>query len=108
VEALEEALFQMLDDEGFRKTCSENEAAVIPEMRWSQVLVPLVEFCRAPRRAPDLLDPSAAKAVRTELGRVKFDSAWRHDLRSGLEYLQWGGPPLLARKALGRLRRLLA
>ena len=108
VEALEEALFRMLDDEGFRKTCSENEAAVIPEMRWSQVLAPLVEFCRAPRRAPDLLDPSASKAVRTELGRVKSNSAWRHDLRSGLEYLQWGGPPLLARKALGRLRRLLA
>jgi glycosyltransferase involved in cell wall biosynthesis len=107
VEALEAALFRMLDDEGFRKTCSENEAAVIPEMRWSQVLAPLVEFCRAPRRAPDLLDPRTAGAVRAELGRVRSGAGWRHDVRTSLEYLQWGGPKLLARKALGRLRRLL-
>jgi glycosyltransferase involved in cell wall biosynthesis len=108
VEALEEALFRILDDDGFRKTCRENEAAMIPDMRWSEVLAPLMEFCRAPRRAPDLLDPRAAQAIRVELGEAKPGSGWRHDLRSGLEYLQWGGPPLLARKALGRVRRLLA
>ncbi len=108
VDALADALFRMLDDEGFRKTCSENEAATIPEMQWSQVLRPLLEFCRAPKRAPDLLDPRASGTIRTELGEAKAENHWRHDVRAALEYLQWGGPPLVARKALGRLRRMLA
>ena len=31
--------------------------------RWSTVLEPLAEFCAAPRRSPDLLDPVTAKAI---------------------------------------------
>ncbi len=33
------------------------------EYRWDRVAEPLVEFCRAPRRAPDLTLPAAARAV---------------------------------------------
>ena len=109
VEALEAALFRLLDDEGFRKGCAENVVRVVPGLLWSQGLRPLVEFCRAPRRAPDLLHTDAALHLRTGLapGR-KRRTGLRADLRAGIEYLQWGGPRLVAKKALGRARRLLS
>ena len=109
VEGLEAALFRILDDEGFRKGCVENVARVAPGLVWSQGLKPLVEFCRAPRRAPDLLDDDAADHMRRDLAPARKGwSGWQHDLRAGIDYLQWGGPRLVARKALGRARRLLS
>ena len=33
------------------------------EYRWTKVLQPLIEFCRAPHRAPDLVDPDMAAAL---------------------------------------------
>ncbi len=108
VDALEAALFRILDDEGFRKGCVENVAQVAPGLVWSRGLQPLVDFCRAPRRAPDLLHDDANNHLRRDLapGR-KTLGGWQHDLRAGIDYLQWGGPRLVARKALGRVRRLL-
>ncbi|HEX7277668.1 MAG TPA: glycosyltransferase [Acidimicrobiales bacterium] len=109
VDGLEAALFRILDDEGFRKGCVENVAHVVPGLVWAEGLRPLVEFCRAPRRAPDLLDTDAAHHLRRDLGPGRLGLAgWRHDLRIGIDYLQWGGPRLVARKALGRVRRLLS
>ena len=109
VEALEEALFRILDDEGLRKGCVENVARVAPGLVWSQGLRPLVEFCRAPRRAPDLLDVEAVGHLRRDLAPPRKGwGGWQHDLRAGIDYLQWGGPRLVARKALGRVRRLLS
>jgi len=109
VDGLESALFRLLDDEGFRKGCVENVARVTPGLLWSQGLRPLVEFCRAPRRAPDLLDADATHHLRRDLAPGRRGRAgWRDDLRTGVEYLQWGGPRLVARKALGRMRRLLS
>ena len=107
VDALEEALFRILDDEGFRKTCLENAAAVLPELTWSQVLQPLVEFCRRPRRAPDLLDPDIAARMRRDLAPAPRARGWRAEVRTGLDHLREGGPALLAAKAWGRLRRRL-
>ncbi len=108
VDALEAALFRILDDEGFRKGCVENVAQVVPGLVWSQGLRPLIEFCRAPRRAPDLLDHDAAHHLRRDLATGRKSLAgWRHDLRTGIDYLQWGGPRLVAKKVLGRVRRLL-
>ena len=104
VDALEAALFRMLTDEGFHKTCSENAAGMVADLRWSQVLRPLVEFCRHPRRAPDLMDPDAAGAVGRDLGDRPVQGGWRQDVRKSLEYLQWGGVGLLARKSIGRVR----
>ncbi|MEA2686589.1 MAG: hypothetical protein QOE93_1784, partial [Actinomycetota bacterium] len=109
VEALEAALFRILDDEGFRKGCVENVARVAPGLTWSEGLRPLVEFCRTPRRAPDLLDDAALGRRGPDLAPMhNRRSGWRHDVRTGIEYLQWGGPRLVARKVLGRVRRLLS
>ncbi|MFN2556529.1 MAG: glycosyltransferase [Nitriliruptorales bacterium] len=36
-----------------------NVQALAPTMTWERALAPLIEFCRFPRRAPDLMDDSA-------------------------------------------------
>jgi glycosyltransferase involved in cell wall biosynthesis len=63
VDALEEALFRLLDDEKLARACREASGRLAEEFRWSEVLQPLIEFCRAPRRAPDLVDPDMAAAM---------------------------------------------
>ncbi|MGI9034369.1 MAG: glycosyltransferase [Acidimicrobiales bacterium] len=107
VDALAQALARMLEDEGFAKACSANIAAVAPGLAWDQVLAPLVEFCRHPRRAPDLLDPVTAGRLRHELAPAPRRSGWRHDLGIGVRHLREGGPARLASKAWTRARRRL-
>ena len=64
VDALEDALFRLLDDADARaRRAARRPARLADEYRWSEVLQPLIEFCRAPRRAPDLVDPDMAAAI---------------------------------------------
>jgi len=97
-DAMVAALAGMLDDADLRQKCRDNIAAIAPDLTWPKALAPLVEFCRAPRRAPDLLAGGGAVAAHWK--------GWRHDLESGLDYLRRGGPRLVAEKALSRARRL--
>ncbi|MCW2713940.1 MAG: glycosyl transferase family 2, partial [Frankiales bacterium] len=55
VAALEEALHRLLSEPGLAQACAQAAARVAPRFAWSQVLAPLLAFCRAPRRAPDLV-----------------------------------------------------
>ena len=55
IDALEAALFRLLDDKVFADECRERVQAVQPAFAWSVALRPVVEFCRAPQRAPDLV-----------------------------------------------------
>lgn len=108
VDALEEALFRLVDDEEFSELCGKNVARVAPEFAWNRVLEPLLEFCRAPRRAPDLLDADSASSMRRELAVVRREhQGWRHDLNLARFYLQAGGPRLVVSKIAGRYRRRL-
>ena len=66
VDALEEALFRLLDDQEFASQCRKQVAELAPRYTWANVLAPLADFCRAPRRAPDLLDEFGE----TSLGRA--------------------------------------
>ena len=97
VEAMASALGGLLDDAELHRRCRDNIAAVVPALTWPEVLAPLVEFCRDPRRAPDLLAGTGAVATHWK--------GWRHDVSVGLDYLRRGGPRLLAEKAVGRARR---
>lgn len=54
VGALEEALFDLLADEEGIDACRDNVRRVAGRFRWEAVVAPLLEFCRAPRRAADL------------------------------------------------------
>src|SRR5205085_4318094 len=99
VEAMAAALAALLDDADRRQACRANVAAVAPELTWERGLAPLVEFCRAPRRAPDLLAHAGGRAGGWE--------GWASDLAVGREYLRRGGVRLVAEKVAGRARRLL-
>jgi glycosyltransferase involved in cell wall biosynthesis len=108
VGALEAALGSLLDDDDLRARMGANAAAAAADLTWPKVLAPLVEFCRAPRRAPDLLDPGVTAGLRKDLAEVK--ERWRglsYDLQTARDHLHAGGPGLAVRKAAGRLRRLV-
>ena len=106
VEALEEALFRVLDDAEFAAVCRKNLEAVRALFTWPQVLAPLVEFCRSPRRAPDLVDPAMATLVGHVLRPP--ERGWRRDVVIAATHLREGGPRLVAGKALSRLRHKLS
>lgn len=63
VAALEAALFRTLDGDGAGNEFRQNLAAVRHRFVWSKVLQPLIEFCRRPRRAPDLVDRGMTAAL---------------------------------------------
>jgi hypothetical protein len=69
-------------------------------------LLPLVEFCRSPRRAADLLDPLVAGGVRSPLeGKVWPETGWRADLRKTIAFIRRGEWRKVVAKVRKRLRR---
>jgi hypothetical protein len=107
VDALEEALFRLLDDEQLNAECREALRRLAPSYRWSQVLRPLLEFCRAPVRAPDLIDPETAVTIRDPLPRAEWRRRkLRRDLARTLAYLRDGELRLLVAKVRRRFDAL--
>ncbi len=97
VEALDRALFRLLDDEDLRAACRKNISQVAPAFTWSSAMEPLLGFCRAPRRAPDLVAPGVHGRVPL---RPPTPDTRRSRLRSQLQQL-------LGRGGLGRAFLLL-
>ena len=104
VDALVVALEEMLYDE-----------AAVAEVRvcvkefangyvWSRTLRPLVEFCRLPRRAPDLALKPVMPQVRKRVRRSR--PSVREDIALARGYLGAGGVSEVGRRAVGRVRRL--
>lgn len=88
VDALEAALFRLLDDGAFNRSCRDAIERVVPSYRWSTVLEPLLEFCRTPRRAPDLVDPETAAMVGSLQTGMWDRIGWRADLRKTLRFVR--------------------
>lgn len=108
VGALQAALGRLLQEDDLAATCRANIVDLVPELVWAQGLRPLLDFCRAPRRAPDLVDPDLATMLGGDPTLLPDEHlGWRHDLTVGMAHLREGGLPLVADKALGRLRRRL-
>jgi glycosyltransferase involved in cell wall biosynthesis len=108
IDALDAALGGLLDDDDLRARMGANAGAAAEDLTWSKVLAPLVEFCRAPRRAPDLLDSGVTAGLRQDLAEVT--KRWRgfgYDLQTARDHLRDGGLPLAVRMAAGRVRRLV-
>ena len=106
VDGLEAALEEMLFDEVAIADVKVAVRAFAEDYRWANVLTPLIEFCRFPRRAPDL----AARLGRPDQVAHPHDKpAWSlgSDLRLFKGYLSAGGPKELARRIAGRLKRLV-
>jgi len=106
VEALELALEEMLFDQGAADAAVRAVREFAPEYAWSTVLRPLVEFCRQPRRAPDLaVDLGARAAPRTQSERPR--RSFGADVALAKDYLRAGGFREVARRASGRVRRVI-
>jgi len=106
LDALEAALEEMLYDDDASAASRAAVRAFAGQYAWSRVLAPLVEFCRHPRRAADLAVPGEVvptKRRRRSGPRPSVSS----DLALAKGYLQAGGVTEVARRANGRLRRLL-
>jgi hypothetical protein len=99
-DALAEALLRLLDDDALAARCRQRSAEVASGLTWSSALTPLLEFCRAPRRAPDLVGPAAR--------RVPAGAAAARRLRQQVAQVRTsyreGGAAEAARKTYGRLR----
>ena len=105
VDALAGALEEMLYDEAAAGEVRANVRAFAAGYLWSQVLRPLVEFCRLPRRAPDLALEPTTQTVRTPARRRR--PSVREDLVLARAYLGAGGVIELARRVAGRVRRVV-
>ncbi|WP_158885263.1 glycosyltransferase [Amycolatopsis anabasis] len=102
-EALAGALERTLYDAEFAAACRERLAVVARRFAWPAALAPLVEFCRDPRPAADRLPGSADLVVSEPLRGAELV---RRDLALVREYLDQGGPRELARRVLGRVRKV--
>jgi glycosyltransferase involved in cell wall biosynthesis len=103
-EALRAALERVLTDEEFVATCRANIDAIVPELQWSRALEPLLEFCRDPRRAPDLDNPDMAALIGGPRKTLARTSGVWFDLRLLARYLRQGGPSLVADRIRSRLQ----
>ncbi len=108
VDALEDALFRLLDDDALAADCRARVAAFAPRYSWAKVLEPLIEFCRAPRRAPDLVPlGSAVVAAHSEIQPVRVTNV-ASDLALAREYFREGGFAEVGRRAAVRAGRYWA
>ena len=106
VEALVNALEEMLFDENAVAAVRENVREFSAGYIWSRALRPLVEFCRTPRRAPDLAT-AAPQPVRRRRSPGARRPSVRADLALARDYLRAGGVREVGRRAAGRVRRLV-
>jgi hypothetical protein len=89
--ALAAALDELLGDDAARSSAAAAVRKVAPEFAWSTALAPLVAFCAAPRRAPDLVDRETSgrlaavgrRAAQQRRGPVHVATSLRRHLRNG-------------------------
>jgi hypothetical protein len=108
VDALEEALFRVLDDHELNASCREAAAKLAEKFRWNEVLKPLTDYCRDPVRAPDLLDPELAATVRDPLDLATWrPRTIRRDVDRALALVRRGEMTQLVHKVVVRVRRMV-
>ncbi|WP_258726394.1 glycosyltransferase [Cellulomonas sp. NS3] len=107
VDALTAALEQMLFDDEASARVRENVRAFAESYRWSKVLQPLIEFCRDPRRAADLVTPMRESSRRGLIPPPPPAISVRGDLALLRQYLEAGGPSEVVRRVRGRVRRVV-
>ena len=108
-EALAVALLSLIDDVDARKACAEASLALSQAYRWDRVLAPLLEYCRNPHRAPDLLDEVAQFNLSRPFDPVRAptpEAGWRGEVALAKQYLDKGGAGLLARRLANRAGKL--
>jgi len=99
VESLRGALERLLTSDEDRLACAGNVRRVAASMRWSDVLGPLVDYCREPYRAAD------AERVGAPAEGVRRPTSLRADVGAAVRHLRAGGVRHLVAKIRWRLRR---
>jgi hypothetical protein len=107
VDALEEALHALLTDDELIAGARKASGELADEFRWSRVLQPLLEFCRAPRRAPDLVDPLISGQVGDPLRLRLVRRRLQRDLGIAVEHLRTGSWRALGQRTRNRLRKMI-
>ncbi|HEU5475842.1 MAG TPA: glycosyltransferase [Actinophytocola sp.] len=102
-QALAAALETVLYDEEFARAARDRIAVVRERFTWETVLAPLTAFCRNPKPAADRL-PGAEPLVRNRA--LRPNEVLRRDAALVKEYLESGGPAELAKRTVGRIRRM--
>jgi glycosyltransferase involved in cell wall biosynthesis len=104
VQQLADAITRLLDDADLRSAARQHAAAVRAQLAWPVALAPLVEFCRSPRRAPDLVDHrTASRLDRAARLAARDRRGPAHDLRSVARQLRQGRWSDVARGVARRL-----
>lgn len=103
VEALADALEQVLFDGKVAGRARENIKRVRESYFWHVTLAPLVDFVAAARHAADRTDGSQAEIARKR--RLRRRSGIGHDARLAWMYLRTSGAKVVLAKVLRRLRR---
>jgi glycosyltransferase involved in cell wall biosynthesis len=108
VDALEDALYTVLTDADFAQECRANVAAAAPDYRWSRVLVPVLDLCTQPRRAPDLVDPRQRVMIGDPIAQAMWGRrGLAYSVRVALRHAKRREYGELTRKARMRVRAAL-
>lgn len=81
-EAVADALVRILTDDGLAHRLKQSALRTATRFRWSQVTVPLADFCSAPRQSPDRVAYTTPSA--NGWRGPGISSAWRSLRRQGL------------------------
>ncbi|MCW2545423.1 MAG: glycosyltransferase protein, partial [Frankiales bacterium] len=110
VAALTEAL-RALADADRRAACGTASKALAAELTWSTVVQPLLAFCAAPHRAPDLTNPAVRAHLTQPFDVVRAPTPGppgvRGEVALAKQYLAKGGIALLLKRVLNRAGKLL-
>lgn len=108
VAALAEALEAILFDDELIASARGNVSRVREQFLWANTLAPLIEFVRTPSHAADLrerkLEWGELSPVERRPSQRRKPYGLRHNLSLVLHHLRNGGPRVVARKILTRLR----
>jgi len=108
VDALEDALYRVLEDPELNESCRAASRTLATDFHWNEALAPLVEYCRNPVRAPDLLDPELAATVRDPLDLATWrPRTIRRDVDRALALVRRGELTALTRKVVIRVQRMI-
>ena len=106
VDALAAALERALFDEDFIALSRENVARVRERFLWANTLAPLLAFLRDPRPAADLAERRTTTGQNPVGRRTRSRKPYglRHNLALTMHHLRNGGPRVVLRKILARIR----
>jgi hypothetical protein len=108
VDALASSLERLLTDAEVAAECRTRVQQAAARFRWSHVLKPLVDFCRAPSRSADFsVVPQRRIVASGPPLHVPAVSGPRGALDRARGHVREGGYPLLARRAVQALGRRL-